>query len=97
MVFRGGNARIRGQRPPTFRGAKMMGKKDYQLFAEALSQVDDDNKRIDLAAFIVPILEADNPRFDRAKFWEFIRRRRAGESLKGLRCNPKYLRVATIE
>lgn len=68
-----------------------MNKKDYQLFAEVLSKVEDNDKRIELILFLKDVFIKDNSRFDLNKFNEFIRRRRAGESLKGLNVNPKYL------
>ena len=66
-----------------------MNKKDYQLFAEVLSKVEDDKQREFLINFLHPIFEKDNERFDLHKFKEFIRRRLNNESLKGLNVNPK--------
>lgn len=68
-----------------------MTKKDYQLFAEVIAKIDNENKRNEIINFLSSVFLKDNSRFDEYRFAEFINRRRNGESLKGLRVNPKYL------
>ena len=68
-----------------------MNKKDYQLFAEVLSNVKEDKEREKLILFLEPIFLKDNYRFNINTFREFIKRRINKEDLKGLRVNKKYL------
>lgn len=68
-----------------------MNKKDYQLFAETIAKIDNENERVKLINWLSDIFERDNERYDKEKFCEFIKRRRNNESLKGLRVNKKYL------
>jgi len=63
----------------------------FQIFAEALSKVENETERDKLIDFLMPIFKQDNMRFSEDRFKEFIRRRLNGEDLKGLNCNPKYL------
>ena len=65
----------------------MLGKKDYQLFADALSQITNKAEQEKIVSFLEPIFKADNPRFDYNRFSEWIRRRENNESMKG----PKYM------
>ncbi len=69
----------------------MMGKKDYQLFADALSLIEDTKKRNEIERFLFPIFEADNPRFDGSRFIDWIYRRESGKTMKGTHYNPKYM------
>ena len=68
-----------------------MNKKDYQLFAEVLAEVTNDNEREKIINFLYPIFIKDNHLFNIGIFKEFIRRRLSNESLKGLNCNKAYL------
>jgi hypothetical protein len=68
-----------------------MNKKDYQLFAEVVSRIEDEDKRKDVMSFLFPIFRKDNQRFDGDRFREFVQRRVDNISLVGMRCNPKYL------
>lgn len=68
-----------------------MGKKDYQLFAETISEIKDETKREELINFLKPIFQRDNYRFSENRFREWIRRRLNNESMKGTRYNPKYM------
>jgi hypothetical protein len=68
-----------------------MNKKDYQLFAEVLSKIEDTTTREDFINFLIPIFETDNYKFNAIIFREFIKRRINKEDLKGLRVNKKYL------
>jgi len=72
--------------------AKMMTKKHYQLFAETISKVKKEEERNQIFSFLFPILKRDNPRFNEDTFKEFVKRRLNNEELKGLKCNPKYLK-----
>ncbi len=69
----------------------MMGKKDYQLFADAISLIQNLADRQRICDFLFPIFEQDNSRFDRERFREWIRRRDNNESMKGTGYNPKYM------
>jgi hypothetical protein len=69
----------------------MMSKKDYQLFADNISQIEDENKREEAIRNAANIFKKDNFRFDEERFREWIRRRRAKESMKGMRYNPKHM------
>ena len=69
----------------------MLGKKDYQLFADALSQITNKAEQEKIVSFLEPIFKADNPRFDYNRFSEWIRRRENNESMKGTRYNPRYM------
>jgi hypothetical protein len=69
----------------------MMGKKEYQLFADALSLIKDENERTKIFSFLRPIFVADNSRFDSDKFMDWIYRRQNNLSMKGTRYNPKYM------
>jgi curved DNA-binding protein CbpA len=62
-----------------------MTKQHYKLFAEAISRIEDKNKREEFINFLEPILKSDNYRFDSERFREYIKRLVNGESLKGLR------------
>ena len=68
-----------------------MGKKDYQLFADALSLIEDTDKRNEIERFLFPIFEADNPQFDGERFVGWIHRRINNETMKGTHYNPKYM------
>jgi hypothetical protein len=68
----------------------MLGKKDYQLFADALSQIKGDERK-KLIDFLYPIFKADNDRFDLFRFNDWIERREKGLSMKGTKYNPKYM------
>lgn len=67
-----------------------MTKKDYQLFADAISQIKNKEDRERMIEFVGDIFSRDNYRFDEERFREWIKRRIEGKSLKGLRYNPKY-------
>ena len=69
-----------------------MTKKHFQLFAEVISNIQNEEEREKQINFVCPILRQSNFRFDENKFREFIQRRLGELSLKGLNCNPKYLR-----
>lgn len=69
----------------------MMGKKDYQLFADAVSLIESDNDRDRVIEFLLNVFRQDNPRFDDSRFYDWIRRRRNNESMKGTHYNPKYM------
>ena len=68
-----------------------MTKKDFQLFAEALSQITDDEQRTTITAFIAPILKRDNSNFDYGRFVDWIARRIEKRTMKGTKYNPKYM------
>jgi hypothetical protein len=69
----------------------MMGKKDYQLFADAISLIPNNEDRIKLMNFLEEIFANDNPRFDMLRFRQWVERRRNKETMKGTRYNPKYM------
>ena len=69
----------------------MMGKKEYQLFADAISQISNKEEQERIISFLEPIFKADNPRFDYDRFSDWIYRREKGLSMKGTRYNPKYM------
>ena len=68
-----------------------MTKKDYQIIADFLSLIDNDEKREEMLDFIMEVFLKDNFRFDCGRFREWISRRRKGESMKGTNYNPKYM------
>lgn len=63
----------------------MMTKKDFKQFADALAEYADEARREHLIERFCLIFKANNPRFDESRFREWIRRKVAGESTKGLR------------
>ena len=69
----------------------MLGKKDYQLYADALSQISNKEEQEKIISFLEPIFKADNPRFDYNKFSNWIYRRENNLSMKGTHYNPKYM------
>lgn len=69
----------------------MMGKKDYQLFADAISLIENKEDRDKITIFLFDVFEKDNERFDRVRFKDWIYRRIHNESMKGTRYNPKYM------
>lgn len=69
----------------------MMGKKDYQLFADAISCIENEDKRTELILFLQRIFEADNENFSIDKFNDWIDRRINNKSMKGTNYNPKYM------
>ena len=69
----------------------MMGKKDYQQFADAVSELTNVVERENIICFLTGIFRRDNSRFNEDKFKEWIRRRIKKESMKGLNYNPKYM------
>jgi hypothetical protein len=68
-----------------------MGKKDYQLFADAVSLIKDKNDKATIMTFLMKIFYTDNPRFDQDRFYDWIDRRVKGASMKGTHYNPKYM------
>ena len=68
-----------------------MGKKDYQLFADAISLIEDKDNRIEITLFLKNVFEQDNPNFSIHRFEEWVKRRRNKESMKGTKYNPKYM------
>ena len=70
------------------KGENMMGKKDYQLFADAVSQMSVE-KGEEFMNYLFPIFRADNSRFDETRFREWVARRKENKSMNGLRFNPK--------
>ena len=69
----------------------MMSKKDYQLFADALSQIESEEKQEEMIDFLYPIFKADNYKFDLDRFRDWIKRRKNKESMKGTNYNPKNM------
>jgi hypothetical protein len=69
----------------------MLGKKDYQLFADALSQISNKEEQEKIITFLHPIFKSDNPNFSYDKFSNWIYRRENNLSMKGTRYNPKYM------
>lgn len=69
----------------------MLGKKDYQLFADALSAISNKEEQEKIIAFLEPIFKADNPRFDYNRFSDWIYRRENNLTMKGTHYNPKYM------
>lgn len=63
----------------------MMSKKHFQLFANAIAQIDNDINREETICLVGSVLKADNNRFDMDRFREWIKRVRNNEDLKGLR------------
>ena len=68
-----------------------MGKKDYQLFADALSLIKAEEDMQNVKKFLFDVFYKDNPRFDSGRFNEWIRRRQNNETMKGTKYNPKYM------
>ena len=60
-----------------------MTKKDFKELANLLATEFDENSWF--VGLVEKFCYENNPRFDESKFREWIRRVRAGESLKGLR------------
>ena len=69
----------------------MMGKKEYQLFADAVSLIDDNQRRKDIIDFLYGIFKTDNIRFDINRFMDWVDRRRNNKSMKGTHYNSKYM------
>jgi hypothetical protein len=69
----------------------MLGKKDYQLFADALSQIENKEEQSKILGFVANVFRADNSRFDEERFRDWIYRRENNLSMKGTRYNPKYM------
>lgn len=69
----------------------MMGKKEYQLFADAISQIEDLAKQEEIKAFLFPLFKSDNERFSEERFNDWVDRRINHKSMKGTRYNPKYM------
>lgn len=69
----------------------MLDKKDYQLFADALSQISNKKEQEKIISFLEPIFKADNPRFSFDRFSDWIYRRENKLSMKGTKYNPKYM------
>lgn len=55
---------------------KMMTKKHFIQFAEAISRIKDDIERSDLTDFCSRIFKESNPKFDKDIFTEYIRKLR---------------------
>lgn len=51
-----------------------MGKKDYQLFADAVSLIKDGKNRADIITFLMKVFYNDNPRFDESRFFDWKRK-----------------------
>ena len=68
-----------------------MTKKEYQLFADAVSLIKDDRQRNEMITFLSDVFMRDNERYDRSRFIEWIDRRLNNQSMKGLKYNPKYM------
>lgn len=68
-----------------------MTKKDYQLFADAVSQIEDNEIREKIKLFLIGLFGKDNYRFDHQRFIDWIERRRNNASMKGTRYNQKYM------
>jgi len=69
----------------------MLGKKDYQLFADAVSQISNKKEQKKFIDFLHPIFKADNERFSLDRFLDWIERRENNLSMKGTHYNPKYM------
>jgi len=69
----------------------MLGKKDYQLFADMASQIENKEEQAKIVGFLSNVFMADNPRFSCEKFKDWIYRRENNLSMKGTRYNPKYM------
>lgn len=61
-----------------------MSKKTYQLFANAIAEIEDEEQREKQLCLIANVCKQDNFRFDWDRFRERIKRKRAGVSTKGL-------------
>jgi len=68
-----------------------MGKKDYQLFADAISLIENEEDRKRIISFLDRVFSQDNGRFNLSRFEEWIDRRRKHESMKGTNYNPNYM------
>lgn len=69
----------------------MMSKKDFQLFADMASRIDDDTNREEIINFLCPVFRQSNFRFSEERFRDWIHRRRNNLSMKGTHYNPKYM------
>ena len=69
----------------------MIGKKDYQLFADTISLIDSEEEREKIMAFLFPIFRNDNSNFSEDRFRDWIKRRQKNESMKGTHYNPNYM------
>ena len=69
----------------------MLGKKDYQLFADAVSSISNKEEQEKIINFLEPIFKRDNERFDYNRFSDWIYRRENNLSMKGTKYNPKYM------
>jgi len=61
-----------------------MTKKHYKEFADAIAEIRDETEREKVIDLLSPVFRADNWRFERSRFEEWIRRKVNGESTKGL-------------
>lgn len=68
-----------------------MNKKEYQILADSVSQIEDKVNREKIIEFLVHTLKQDNSKFNERKFIEWIERRRKGQSMKGMNYNSKYM------
>ena len=57
----------------------MMGKKDYLLFAEVISQIEDETNREKIIDFLCDVFSEDNALFDPEIFEEWVRERKQRE------------------
>ena len=73
-----------------------MGKKDYQLFADAISQISEEEKMQHIINFLMPIFQADNSRFSEEKFKDWIDRRINNKTMKGTKYNSKYMPLGVV-
>ncbi len=69
----------------------MMGKKEYQLFADAVSLIENEQDIDKIKGFLFPLFSSDNPRFDEERFNEWVLRRKEGQTMKGTNYNPRYM------
>ncbi len=63
----------------------MMYKKQYQMFADAISELKNKEEKERFTTLLCNIFKQDNSRFSEGVFREWIRRKGTGESLKGLK------------
>ena len=63
----------------------MMTKKDFQIFADALASISNEEERENIISKLCPVFKSINWRFDEDRFREWIRRTRAGLSHRGLK------------
>ena len=68
-----------------------MNKKEYQMFADSVSCIKDNETRENMMSFLFTIFRQDNQRFDGSRFREWVKRRVNNESMKGMKFNPKYM------